>query len=195
MTSFPQLKLAFVNIFQNSELHRFKIQNGFPGFTAFQAIEFCYTVCIKCSEAWRGEHAYCISWHRGSQLLSSGVKTVVMFFSGKDSKWKRPSLYCSQKEKRKKNQSNPRPLEYIWVWCGGEALCPLCPERFFTLYLGPIKYITYLFHVLFPKEKKRGGHSIQRLCHEKGSRRCLIYAVMSNFGHGTSESYFPPPSF
>lgn len=99
-----------------------------------------------------------------------------------------------QLERKKKNQTNPRPLENIWVWCAGEALSP---ERFFTLYLGPIKYITYLFHVLFPKEKKGGGggHSRQRLCHEKGSRRCLIYAVMSNFGHGTSESYFPPPSF
>lgn len=158
MSSFPKLKLAFVNIFWNSELHRFKIQNGFPGFTAFQAIEFCYSVYIKCSEAFwwglGGRDAVFLGIMAFSFFLTSGVKTVVICYFWKTQQAQK-TIHRLQL-KRKKNQTNPRALENIWVWCDGEALCSLCPERFFTLHHGPIKYITYLFLGLFPKEKKKG---------------------------------------
>lgn len=149
MSSFPKMESAFGSIFWNRELWRFKMQRGSWGFTAFSAMEFA--VEIKCSEGFcwglgeGGIRPLC--WHHGSWLLSNQCfKTVAMLFL-EGSRWERPSLYCSKKGRGKKSQTNPWRVFGFGV---AGKLCVLC-----VLHLGPVKYITYIFLVLFSKGEKK----------------------------------------
>lgn len=120
--------------------------------------------------------------------LSSGWKSVAMSFLEDTARGKDHPSNTVKKEQEKKPS---KPTENIWVWCCKPTgkLCVLCVLTSWPYKISPIFSLLY-----FPRGKKP-QHLIQRLSHEKGSRRCLIYAVMSNFGHGTSENCFPPPSF
>lgn len=190
MSSFPKMESAFGSIFWNRELWRFKMQRGSWGFTAFSAMEFA--VEIKCSEGFGwglGEgRIRPLCWHHGSWLLSNQCfKTVAMLFL-EGSRWERPSLYCSKKGRGKKSQTNPWRVFGFGV---AGKLCVLCVPTSWPCKIDHLYFPCFIFQ----GEKKTPQPLIEGLSHEKGSRRCLIYAVMSNFGHGTSESYFPPPSF
>lgn len=125
MSSFPKLESAFGSIFWNRELWRFKMQSGSRGFIALSAMEFA--VQIKCSEGFcwgLGEGGIQPLYFLASWLLSNQCfKVCGHVISGRHSRWEKPSLYCSEKGRGKKSQTNPRRIFGFGV---AGKLCVLC---------------------------------------------------------------------